>query len=257
MLFFLTPDAHHLMGEGVGVRSPLLSRLLDVVARNGKMTSKAHQKSLRKHFGKFLPTLILRSPKVKFSEIPYFFGNVVFSQKWLEVGGRGKTHSIARRLFFTTCRQNWHNVNELSVRDQEVSKQPFLAKKVFLQISLELRKLATYFELHRVSLVKERRSIYMLQKCFIFPTFSIFPRFSRWFTCVFPCWITWNNSFSLKTPFWPRPRVIFEMKCCELWDLRFEIWNLRKSKNQNVQIITNGGQKAAEWWEDSKSGLRI
>ena len=45
-----------------------------------------------------------------------------------------------------------------------------------------------------------------------FSNFSIFPRFTRLFPCVLPCWIAWNSSFCRKTPIWPLPKIIFEMK---------------------------------------------
>ena len=46
-----------------------------------------------------------------------------------------------------------------------------------------------------------------------FSNFFVFPRFLWWFPCVLACWITWNNSFCRKTPIWPRPKIIFEIKC--------------------------------------------
>ena len=42
---------HHLMGRGVS--KPPLTRILDVVAKNGKMRSEVRQKSLRKYLGVF------------------------------------------------------------------------------------------------------------------------------------------------------------------------------------------------------------
>ena len=84
-------------------------------------------------------------------------------------------------------------------------------------------------------------------RVFHFSNFSIFPRFRRWFPCVFPCWMAWNNSFCRKRLFY-------------LAQKSFLKWNaMGGRKIEMCKSLQMGARKMrnAEWWEDSKSDVRI
>ena len=79
----------------------LLTRPLDVVARNRKVRSKALQNSLQKYFNNFSLRSILRSPEVtKFSENFIFLRKCAIISETILVRRPGKENSIALELFF-------------------------------------------------------------------------------------------------------------------------------------------------------------
>ena len=75
------------------------SLLLEVVTENGKRLRKPIRNQYESVSANFLLKLILRSPKVKFSEMPYFSGNVPLSQSIMGRRSRRK-YSRDLELFF-------------------------------------------------------------------------------------------------------------------------------------------------------------
>ena len=76
---------HQLMGGGGLLRTPLVTRLLDVVARNRKVRSKARLKTLRKYFVQFFAKVNIEVTRVhqssNLAKFHILFGNVPLSQK--------------------------------------------------------------------------------------------------------------------------------------------------------------------------------
>ena len=76
---------------------------------------------------------------------------------------------------------------------------PYCTRSVYY---CEPRCLVPTSQLHRYASALHSRVFHIF-------TFLTFPRFPRGFPCNFSCWITWEYSFSRKTPFWPRPPLVY------------------------------------------------